>query len=217
MKLEQRTIQILKNFSAINPSLLFKAGSTLTTLAPSHTVFATATVKEEFPCDFAIYDLARLLSIMSMFDDTMDIKDGYLLLGDKNKSVKYVCSKPEHIVTPEKEYKLKKADDSFPITKEHLSTVMKATGLLQLPEFAFVGDGKTVSIQALDSKNPTGDVCTVGVAFRKEKFKVVFDTENINKILLDEYVAELSLNGMVKFTNKDLSYLIAASASGEKK
>ncbi len=34
MKLENRTVQILKNFATINPSMLFREGNTQVTIAP---------------------------------------------------------------------------------------------------------------------------------------------------------------------------------------
>ena len=69
MKLTSRTLQVLKNFSTINPSLLFKNGSVITTMSPNKTVMARATVGEVFPQTYAIYDLSRFIGVLSMFND----------------------------------------------------------------------------------------------------------------------------------------------------
>ena len=60
MKLSDKTIKLLKNFSSINQSILFKEGSKLRTISVMKNILAEATVDEEFPKDFGIYDLCLL-------------------------------------------------------------------------------------------------------------------------------------------------------------
>ena len=59
MKLSDNTVQILKNFSGINQSLQFKQGNTLKTISPLKTIFVEATINENFPKEFALYDLNK--------------------------------------------------------------------------------------------------------------------------------------------------------------
>ena len=61
MKLSDKTIKLLKNFSSINQSILFKEGSKLRTISVMKNILAEATVDEEFPKDFGIYDLVQFL------------------------------------------------------------------------------------------------------------------------------------------------------------
>ena len=73
MKFDNRTVQVLRNFSTINPSLVFKRGSTISTISPGKAVIAVANVQPEFPQDFAIYDLGNFLNVISLFEDpTLD-------------------------------------------------------------------------------------------------------------------------------------------------
>ena len=69
MQISNETIQILKNFAMINPSIGFSPGNTLQTVAPSKTVMAKAKIKEEFPTTGAIYDLRRFLGVVSLFEN----------------------------------------------------------------------------------------------------------------------------------------------------
>jgi len=62
MKLSDKTIKLLKNFSSINQSILFKEGSKLRTISVMKNILAEATVDEEFPKDFGIYDLVQFLN-----------------------------------------------------------------------------------------------------------------------------------------------------------
>jgi hypothetical protein len=67
MKLSTETISVLKNFSTINANLMVKAGSSLSTMSAMKNIVAKADVSEEFPSDFAIYDLNEFLSALSLF------------------------------------------------------------------------------------------------------------------------------------------------------
>ena len=71
MKLSQRTIQILRNYSSINPSVKFEAGTILKTVSPNKTMLAKATLSDTIDSDFAIYDLSRFLGTMSLFLNLM--------------------------------------------------------------------------------------------------------------------------------------------------
>ena len=46
MKLSDKTILLLKNFSSINQSILFKAGTTLRTMSVMKNILAEATIDE---------------------------------------------------------------------------------------------------------------------------------------------------------------------------
>ena len=65
MKLSTETIEILKNFAAINPSLLIKPGNVLKTVHSKKTILASAKLKESFPSEAPINDLTRLLMVIS--------------------------------------------------------------------------------------------------------------------------------------------------------
>ena len=67
MKLTQRTFQVLKNFSTINPTLSVCKGNVIRTVSQNKTVLAEAQVQEEFPRDFAIYDLSEFLGVISLW------------------------------------------------------------------------------------------------------------------------------------------------------
>ena len=62
MKLSDKTISVLKNFSSINQSILFKEGRKLRTISVMKNILAEATVTEEFMKDFGIYDLNQFLN-----------------------------------------------------------------------------------------------------------------------------------------------------------
>ena len=62
MKLSENTLAILKNFSGINNSILVKSGNKLRTISVAKNILAEAEIIEEFPKNFAIYDLSKFLN-----------------------------------------------------------------------------------------------------------------------------------------------------------
>jgi len=49
MKLSEKTLNILKNFSSINQSILVKQGNQLRTISVAKNILAEAEIKEDFP------------------------------------------------------------------------------------------------------------------------------------------------------------------------
>ena len=64
MKLSENTITILKNFSGINQSILVKKGNKLRTISIAKNILSEAEISENFPRDFAIYDLNQFLNCL---------------------------------------------------------------------------------------------------------------------------------------------------------
>ena len=69
MKLSDKTLVILKNFAGINNSILVKRGDSLRTISLAKNILAEANIKEEFPRDFAIYDLNQFLNGLGLHQD----------------------------------------------------------------------------------------------------------------------------------------------------
>ena len=61
MKLSEQTIEILSNFSGINPNMVFKEGNTLSTISEAKNILASATIEERIPREFGLYDLGEFL------------------------------------------------------------------------------------------------------------------------------------------------------------
>lgn len=214
MKIDNDTINVLKNFAKINPSIVVQEGNVLKTLSPTKTIMAKAKVKTEFSKRFAIYNLDRFISIVSIFTDPeFKFGDKSVDISDKNKKIHYIYA-DEHTLTkaPEKDINLPSIDVKFKLTNEHLKDVEKAAGILGLPEIAVVGDGKNISLQAIDSKNPTGDVYSIQIGETDKEFKAIFKAENI-KIISTDYDVNISSKGISHFVGEEVEYYIAVESN----
>lgn len=213
MKLSARTLQILKNFATINPSLLFKPGSGLTTISPLKTMQAKATVSETFDSEFAIYDLSRFIGVLSLFEDPeLEIDDKFLSIVKDTHKVNYVYADKDLIVTTSKDIKMPACEISFKLTGATFSAVMKALNVLSLPEVAVIGENGQMYFAALNTKTPNGDVYRVQVGETEHTFKMVFRAENM-KLLQDDYDVKISSKGLGHFKGSDVEYWIATEAS----
>ena len=102
MKLSEKTLNILKNFSSINQSILVKQGNQLRTISVAKNILAEAEIKEDFPRDFAIYDLNQFLNGLSLHQDPeMDFSpDSYVNIREGKRRVKYFYADPNVIISP---------------------------------------------------------------------------------------------------------------------
>lgn len=210
MKLSSRTLQVLKNFSTINPSLLFRAGSVLTTMSPNKTVMARATVKENFPQTYAIFDLSRFIGVLSMFNDPdITMSDSFLVISEDNQTVNYTYADPEMIVTPpDKPIRFPEdAEISFDMTAGVLTSVLKAINIMQLPEFSVIGEDGNIYVGAINTKNPTGDTYKIKVGETSHSFNMLFKAENI-KVISGDYSVKITSRGLAYFKGDDVEYWI---------
>lgn len=66
MKISKRTLDILKNFSAISENIYIPAGNKLYTIGKSNGVVAEAIIDETFDSPICIYELMSFLGVVSL-------------------------------------------------------------------------------------------------------------------------------------------------------
>lgn len=210
MKFSERTLNILKNFSTINPSLIFKPGKQIRTISPQKTVMAIANIDDEIPSDACVYDMSRFLSTYGLFGEP-EIQfetNHFVIKQGKSNTRYYFADKSMIIAPPEKEITIPSNDVEVVIEWTDLQSVIKAAGVLQLPEIAFVGDGDTCSLKAIDSNSTTGDTFGIELCPTNDKFQLIIKTENL-KLIPQTYKVTLCSKGISKFVGANVTYFIA--------
>jgi hypothetical protein len=213
MKLSDKTISVLKNFSSINQSILFKEGSKLRTISVMKNILAEATVTEEFSRDFGIYDLNQFLNGLGLHSSPeLDFaNDGYVVIREGRSRSKYFFADPNVIVTPpEKEISLPTEDVTFELSTAVLDKLLKAAAVYQLPDICAVGENGVVKLVVRDRKNDTSNAHEEVVGETDKVFSFNFKVENI-KVLPGTYDVVVSQKLLSRFTSKnhDLTYYIA--------
>ena len=160
MKLSDKTHTILKNFAGINNSILVKQGNSLRTISVAKNILAEASIDEEFPKDFAIYDLNQFLNGLGLHQDPeMDFgQESYLTIREGKRRVKYFYADPAVIVSPpEKEITLPSEDVHFQLDSIALEKLLKAAAVYQLPDLSAIGEAGVVKLVVRDKKNDTSN------------------------------------------------------------
>jgi len=213
MKLSDKTISVLKNFSSINQSILFKEGNKLRTISVMKNILAEATVSEDFSKDFGIYDLNQFLNGLSLHSSPeLDFaNDGYVVIREGRSRSKYFFADPNVIVTPpDKAITLPSEDVCFELSTDQLDNLLKAAAVYQLPDISAVGEAGVIKLVVRDKKNDTSNNHEIVVGETDSEFVFNFKVENI-KVLPGTYEVVVSQKLLSRFTSKnhDLTYYIA--------
>ena len=217
MKLPQRTFQVLKNFSTVNPTLSVSKGNVIRTVSQNKTVLAQAMVQEEFPRDFAIYDLSEFLGVISLFNEPdFDFDTYYVSISDDNKasSQYFYADKSMVTVPPDKGVELPDTPIKFVLGDKVLKHLLQAASVMSLPELCIQGDGDVIKVIANNTKNTTAHQFSYEVGKTSEQFKAVFKVENL-KLIAGAYDVTISTQRLAQFTLTDgsLTYWIAMEGS----
>ena len=208
MKLNQHTIDTLKNFAGINTNILIKEGDELSTISTMRNIFAKAKVSDSFTNQFGIYDLNEFLSAVSGFSKPeLTLKDKYLTIsseGNRSK-VKYYYSDPSVIVSPQKEVNMPESDVTFSLTESNYKELLKMAAILKSPDLALIGTkGGDIVLKVCDKKNDTSNTfdITVGQGATAD-YTFYFKVENM-KMLDGDYDVSVSSKSISHFKNKKL-------------
>lgn len=215
MKFSNETISVLKNFATVNPGLVFKPGSVIRTMHPQKTVMASATVSENFEKVARVYDLSRFLATLSMFDDP-DVEfteDKFIISSGRSKASYTYAAEAMVVSPPDKNIQFPSAEATVSIKWKDLDSVIRAAGVLKLSEIAFISDGSTISLAAVDSKNPTADAYDIAIAddVSTESFRMIIKVENL-RLMPNDYEVALSTRGLAHFKSPKVEYYIALEA-----
>ena len=214
MKLSDNTLTILKNFAGINNSILVKKGNKHRTISVAKNILAEAEITpEEFPRDFAIYDLNQFLNFLSLDKDPeLDFsKESSLTIREGKSLSEYFYADPAVIISPpEKEITLPSEDVHFQLDSFSLDKLLKAAAVTQSPDLSVIGNGKKVRLVVRDKKNDTSHKVGIEVGETDKEFTFNFKVENI-KIIRGSYDVVVSSKLLSKFTNTsfEINYFIA--------
>jgi len=222
MKLSENTLNVLKNFASLNQGIVIRPGNVLRTVSENKAVLAEATVEESFPNELGIYDLHKLLSVVSSNKSSPDIsfEKEYLSFTSVGK-IRIRYSDISHILAPpKKSIELPSVDVSLDFTSEIQNWIFSTASILKAPNIVVKcnGEGEDINILAMDVKGEIVDDASVKVNGESDTaFQAVFKVENL-KILPGAYKVEISSSGVSKFTNesKNVSYWIAIEKGSSK-
>ena len=212
MKLSDNTINILKNFATINPSILIREGNVIRTIALSGNIAASAVVTEEFDTEFGIYDLNQFLNGLKLYDSPeLDFSsEGFVYIRQGKHKIKYRLTESMLIHAPEnRDMKLPSQDVCFQIDEAQFDKLVKASSVFGLPDLSVVGEDGEIKLEVHQKENVTTNVVSIDVGKTDKEFCLNFKIENL-KIIPGSYDVIISEQLVSQFINQnfDLTYFV---------
>ena len=212
MFLSSETVQILKNLSTINQSILIKPGKQLNTMSVMKNILVKADIQEEFEKTVAIYDLNQFLNCLSLVPGAeVELNENSIVIANGATSIDYRYSDPSVITAPpDKELELPSEDVCVVLTEDQLESVKKAAAVLQISDVSLVGDGESIYLTVRDKKNSGSNTYKVAVGETADVFTFNMKVENL-KLMSGDYDVIISSKNLAYFTNhgRPVSYFIA--------
>ncbi len=218
LKLSPETITVLRNFSGINKSIVVRPGAELTTISETKSIIGVAQIAETFESEFAIYDLPKFLSSLSLFSEPeLEFGEKQVTIREGAKKLNYTFDDKRTILAIE-DASIKKlsgvidaGEVEFDWSDAVFQGVSKALSVLKLPEFVVEGNGTSISIKAADTGNSTGNTYEAQVGEGTAEFRAVFRAENI-KFLPKDYSVKYATKGLARFAGDGVTYYVTTEA-----
>ena len=215
MKLSSNTTMVLKNFATINQNLVIKEGSELLTMSSMKNIVAKAIVEENFPKEFAIYDLNEFLASLSIFKSpVLEFEEQYLTIKEEDqphKKLTYFYSDPSVVQSPTNTIAMPSEEVKFHLDINKLLEMKRAAGVIGSPDMVLQKSSGNSSLLVKDKKNDTAnnyssDIKTDGDG----EYKFFFKVENL-KLFDGDYDVKISSKNISHFKNdkSNIEYWIA--------
>ena len=161
MKISKETLDVLKNFSAINPNLVIKEGNKLSTIAEAKNIMASCDVTETFEKGIGIYDLNEFLSTLSLIENAeLEFGDDSVVMKSATSSITYRYADKSILTSPEKAVNMPETEVVVNISADLISQIRRAGGALNHPVVSITSiDGDdNVYLQVKDPENPSANI-----------------------------------------------------------
>lgn len=211
MIIDVTTLNVLKNFSAIHPSIIIEKGNVLKTISSNKTMMAKAKIEQSFDKTFGLCDISNFISVLSMFENPVldfNESESYVKITSENdtRSIKYVFSEMSLIEEAPDTIRIGDIIVSFSLTEKTLVELTKAIGIFKVEEVAIIGDGNNITINVIDNKRSGSEYSDV-IGKTDKVFKAFFRKENLI-IRPNTYEVKMSAQA-AHLSHPDIEYWIA--------
>ena len=219
MKLSKETISVLKNFSAIQPNLVVKPGSTISTLADAKNIIAESNVKETFPQEFGIYNLNEFINALSLVEEPeLEFSERHVtIVGSDGAKVKYHFADSSILTKKEKDIAMPPSELRVTLTDEQINTIRRAAGALGQSVLSFTIENDECIARVKDPNNASANSFSLVVGtgmsatYNKEFCDAIdfqFLIANL-KLIPGTYNIDISSKLISTWSGNDVNYFIA--------
>lgn len=213
MKFSENTLAILKNFAAINSGVVLNKGKTQKTISPAKSILVEATLEDDLPSKFGIYDLNQFLgNVTTLKNPELTFKDESVVIDDGELALTYNACSPNLIITPpDKELTLKSVDVTFDLSNASLQKLLKVAVMNNLPNLTVQGKNGGLYLIIHEKTNDTSNEGSIKIGdYAGKDFTSSFKIDNL-KLVPGNYNVEIQTGAFAKFVSEsgNLKYWIA--------
>lgn len=207
MLISKQTLDIAKNFAAINSNFLIKKGKVQQTVSVAKDIMVEVEFVEDFPQEAGIFNMNEFLGVISLCsapDYKFDTK--FVTVSEGKTKIKYVYADASLLTVPPKSWSgMPVADVTLDLSNEVLSNLQKAAKVLSVGDLAITGDGTSLTAKVFDTKNPTSNNFEIELGEHKgTPFEVYFKLDRLGKLYPGNYAVEISSKKISQFKHKDI-------------
>jgi len=223
MKISPETVSLLQSFSQISSNLLVKPGNKLATRNAVNSIQARAQINENFPTQFAIYDLNQLLSLISVSQGA-DIEFGeksLVIKSDNGGVIEYFYADESLVQAPSDNAPEFENLYSFNISASDITSMTKISSIVGASMMNVISENGEAFLTLNDPKNSTSHSYRKILGPSDMNFDVKMPMDSF-KFVPDNYTVNISnaigrggkvLVFFFESCNRDLTYLVAADTN----
>ena len=129
----------------------------------------------------------------------------------KGIALKYVPSKKEHLVYPDKELKEPAYDVEFDMSYEEIQSILKAAAIIKASDIEIESGSSGVCIKVFDRKNSSSNDFQLQVTDSPAKEGSFLLKVEKMKLFQGDYHVSVCEKGLISFVNKDVPVKIFIS------
>lgn len=214
IKLSPRTLSILQNFAGISPSIVLQPGKKLRIVSDAGTLIGTADIEEDFPNEFPILDVTKLLSILkvkSFKECQLEFTDKKISLKGDHAELGFWASAKELTVMPTEDIVLSAVDFQAEVSAETMDEFIRIGSVLSHKTAKLIAEGgKTFLVATTPELENSNDFKVELGETDKPDFTMPLDVSNL-KMMSSGYIirscAEMELASF-ESTDGSLKYFV---------
>lgn len=222
MQFSKDTLNILKNFSTINSSLMLTKGQFVMTRTINGTTYAEAKINDKIDFDVAIYDLNGFLSVLSLVGESANIDldtDGNIAIKNERSTIFWPAADPSTISYPKKAITFPVANIIFDLKGEDLQQLMRVSRSMQIDTLGITNEDGKIIIRGYNKAADSANMkvlysLVVGDYDGTNEFEFFINIGNM-KMQPADYKCMIAVSGKqaaIKFEGSHAAYILAFEA-----
>jgi hypothetical protein len=220
MELSDRTLSVLKNFANINSNIVFREGNELKTISVAKNILAKATIPDNIPKTFGVYDLGEFLNVLGLVENpTLSFEENSVVISDGSglRGNRYFFSDIDMLSSPSKDVVMPGSEVKFTLDNDTLGRLRRAAHVLGHDSISITPDGNNVKLTVIDNEDATSNSFFSYVEGEFQEgvdFNFVLNVNNL-RIMSEDYEVSISSKLISNFKSKQsqIEYFIALEKS----